>query len=384
MSRNRRFQRVFTPFAILSLLTFLSCGHQETAKDEGLFSDLQQSASSEDGDRANEDHTASNSEPSAATSAELEASLDEPTATPPVADNGPSAPTKFEETPVATNSEVPANDGPALMAAEPSILPETAPEAVIPAEAAVKPEVAVEGKKSSKLPLAPKETIWKKGHTLNRFYFLRSGDTPMSVSEIIYGDTSHGNDLTAWNSGTWTAGKTIFYVSPEKADDTEMLSFYEERGITTEAYEVQKGDYLSKIAAEKFGNPGSWKEIAVLNSLETPDSLEVGKSITLYPASFPTRPVAKVPEKVAQVEKPVMDEEMPVAAEMKQVVPEAPAPKMSPGRFAKIERPEAETANPDMSSFLEQHFGTILISLGLILMGYLFLRRMTGPSDHLE
>lgn len=394
---KKRFQRVVSPFAILSLLTFLSCGHQENVHDDGLFSDIQASGESSDADRAVEpDFTSEPTDPNdrdnSASVAELENSLSEPQPTeakneveiPPM-DDAASQPSL-----VASNEQPAAseNSQPELMSTEPQApVAETTEAAATTETAPAREPAAATSGKSSKLPKVSSETVWKKGHTLNRFYFLRSGDTPMSVSEIIYGDTSHGNDLAEWNNGTWAAGRVIYYMSAEKPGDTEMVSFYQERSISSDLYQVQKGDFLSKIAAEKYGNPGSWKEIAILNNLESPDKLEVGKSISLYPATFPVRD--KKPDMVASVDKKAsLDQELAAVdaqAKKEEVVAAAPvAPKPVAKSFARVERPEVETANPDLSSFVEQHFGTLLIAMGLVLLGYIFLRKMRSPSDHLE
>lgn len=154
--------------------------------------------------------------------------------------------------------------------------PEPEPRAVIPAS---KP------KGLGKVPQIPGRAIKVKNKLLNRFYFVRKGDTPAKVSSLLYGSPTHAKDLTNWNtkSGTWRPGKLVFYSSPTQPEDAQMQSFYQERSVPAEEYEVAQGEGITTIAKNQLGNPGSWKEIAVVNGLDKPSDLESGKKLTIYP-----------------------------------------------------------------------------------------------------
>ena len=131
----------------------------------------------------------------------------------------------------------------------------------------------------------PDQAVQKKGSLLNRYYILRKGDTPRSVSELIYGDKSHAKNLVRWASGTsWKVGSVIYYSSPVQADDSNMSSFYAEKNIQPETYTIQKGDTLSKLALHKYGNKKSWKEIAIVNSLHSNKTPAEGETLKMYPA----------------------------------------------------------------------------------------------------
>jgi LysM domain len=117
---------------------------------------------------------------------------------------------------------------------------------------------------------------------LNRFYFARKGDTAESVSQLVYGTPDKANLLTQWNPGSWTPGTLLFYNSASAPEDHKMLALYQENSVTPEEYVVQRRDWLSKIAAKKLGDSGSWKEIAAVNGVDRPDSIEVGQKLVIY------------------------------------------------------------------------------------------------------
>ena len=58
--------------------------------------------------------------------------------------------------------------------------------------------------------------------------------------------------------------------------DGEMRSFYTERGMVPTEYEVKKGDTLATIALTTYGYKDSWKEIGLLNNIQSPDERETG------------------------------------------------------------------------------------------------------------
>ncbi len=135
-------------------------------------------------------------------------------------------------------------------------------------------------------PHIPGRAITRKGVLLNRFYFVRKGDTAKSVSSLFYGTPDHSTELTAWNGGTWKPGKLIYYQSTSEAKDTKMRSFYQERSVPAEDYIVSGSDTLARIATKKLGSAGSWKEIAVVNGLDSPGSLERGQKLSIYPGKL--------------------------------------------------------------------------------------------------
>lgn len=137
-----------------------------------------------------------------------------------------------------------------------------------------------------RIPKIPGAALNRKGALLNRFYFLRKGDTTKSVSLLLYGSPNEAKNLKGWNAGSWAPGKLIYYASPSQADDREMRSFYQERNVQPEEHQIQKGETLFSLAKKKYGASGSWKEIAVINGITSLGTVEPGMRIALYPADL--------------------------------------------------------------------------------------------------
>lgn len=257
----------------------------------------------------------------------------------------------------------------------------------------------------ARTPQVPRGSFMKKGTRLNRFYFVRKGDSSTKLSRLIYGDTSYRKKLIAWNGARWLPGSMIFYSSPQNTDDNKMVSFYQENQISPEEYRVKKGDSLSAIALRKLGHTRSWKEVAVVNGIESPNALEAGQVLALYPRNLS----AKESPMVAQAEKPTVPaftpppaEQIPVAQEPEPVQPiqaqapvqqpqqapepqqptQAPvavAPREQPAepRFQEPEAPVREQAEAEgvamgsdvnWDQLVEQNFVAILIGAALIIL----------------
>jgi len=131
-------------------------------------------------------------------------------------------------------------------------------------------------------PKIPTRAVTVAGTSLNRFYFLRTGDTPQTVAKLLYGDQSRENDLWTWNSKKkWKPGQFVLYASPAQPEDQVVRSFYDVRQMQYENYQILRGDSLSKIARARFGDLGSWKEIAVQNNIDKPDVIHPGQTLKL-------------------------------------------------------------------------------------------------------
>lgn len=138
----------------------------------------------------------------------------------------------------------------------------------------------------ARVPKIPGAAIQRQGVWLNRFIFARKGMTPDSLATLLYGNPSQSKSLIAWNGKSWKPGKLVYYASPAQPDDREMRSFYQERNVPPEEYQLQKGDTLGKVAAKKYGDRGTWKEIAVINGMSKVEGLEPGTRIALYPVDL--------------------------------------------------------------------------------------------------
>jgi len=464
-------------------MTFLSCGHNQTTNDEELFSggeggevsaesgendsqDLSNVADASDADATLEptdtekeaaeaaaaepetteeksdetltaaDTTETPASPDLLTTSESEGPAPEqtqafeaPADVAPVADNSESLAPETAATPTAEIAETaPVAEATPETTFEAPVAEETtatlASETPAPKKAKAERNVASAAPASvvAKTPKIPTGVVTRKGQTLNRFYFLRSGDTPISTSQLIYGNGDRGNDLLAWNGDDWKPGKLVYFTSPENPSDTEMKSFYMERGVATEEYTVQNGDWLSKIANTAYGNSNSWKEIAVLNGMDTPDAIEPGTKISLYPAKMPERSA-----KTETVAKAVPPEAVPAVAAVAATPPAPPAaatpenavpPQDShavaattpaepladddellpppPAPVANADQPApavdkslqkkgaAELASPEVGSFFEKHILAVIAAMAVICAAVFGVRRYKKSREFLE
>lgn len=269
---------------------------------------------------------------------------------------------------------------------------------------------------SFRVPKIPAKPIVKNGVSLNRFYFVRKGDTPASVSEMIYGSSSHAADLQKWNASSWSPGHILFYSSPVNPKDTQIGSFYRENGVEAEEYTVGKGDWISKVAFQKLGSPDSWKEIAVINGMSRPDKIEVGQRIAIYPkdlskfatseeslastkptpvkmAGIAPKPVAPTPQ-VSQ--EPKFEQVPPQVA---QAPVEQTPPQQIPAEVQNATQPppanvQAEAPKPvakakpsvDSSKLVEQNLPAAVILAGVMILSiaYLAVRRRKMAKQQTE
>lgn len=430
MKNKTRFDLMFASLTAASLCLFMSCGHQRSKTDDGLFADIERERgiessevnvaadSSEKSSDISKDltedlaGTTSKEAPTEAKAPEETKNID-PTQ---LGDGGSTPPTTLAgasqlDAAPPTAEELPPMDSAAMKAPESQTkAPELAQMTVPPVEnnglaplpagdalpnfdaPAPAPEVKPAAKaKSVKAPTIPKESQWKKGHTLNRFYFLRHEDTPQKVAELIYGTSDRANDLTAWNKD-WKTGKIILFESAVAPNDTEMRSLFEERGIQSEAYTVQKGEALRDVAQASYGDKLSWAEIAAFNNLSD-TKVEEGTVLNLFPSKLPQAEkvaenkapeAAKAEVAAKEAEKPAEEEVMPEEKAEKieaSVTSQEPVAQHKVGRADKAM--QADLANPQVGGFLDDHVAA-LIGGALILLASFFAFRYFRRSRELQ
>ena len=296
----------------LSLLVFVACAHKGPESDDPLLSESSEGPQeiyeaapdqSSEGDSAN---TTASTEPDSESAAPLEDLLENPeTEQQAVTDASPESSPSLDA--AVTDATAPSDglDQAPLESAktEAIITDESSNTAVmqdtlteienpgaapvdstdpVPTTASVIPQ-NTQWSAGSRLPKIPKMALKRGGTSLNRFYFYRVTDTAEVVAARLMGSAEKLAQLRKFNSGKWRPGQPLFYPSVSDPSDRKMQSFYEERNIRGESYTVGKGDWLSKIAARNFGSPMSWKEIAILNGIHNPDTIERGQRIVLMP-----------------------------------------------------------------------------------------------------
>lgn len=255
---------------------------------------------------------------------------------------------------------------------------------------------------TSHVPTIPSQAVTRSGAKLNRFYFVRQGDTSASVSTLLYGNPDQAKQLSQWNGRHWKAGKLIYYQSPQNPNEEAMRSFYQERNVSPEEYTIGRGDWLSKVAKKKLGASGSWKEIAVVNGMKTPDSLEVGHKIAIYPKDLGSYSGTTVATNEApsheepRVEQPVAPPQQPEqqTPPQNQVQPVDPNQELANQQVPPPQQPVIEPPSPpvqnqqpavDASKVVEQNLPAVFILGGVLVLSVLYLmvrrKRSSKSSD---
>ncbi len=137
----------------------------------------------------------------------------------------------------------------------------------------------------------------KNGYWMNAYHFIRANESWEDVSRLIYDRSDRASLIAAWNPDVaLKAGALVYYNSPFRADDSsEMKNLAADFGIPTERVVVQKGNWLSTIAGERYGSVEGWREIASLNrdKLSSPDKIEVGQELEVLPVQLNTKPILR-------------------------------------------------------------------------------------------
>lgn len=236
---------------------------------------------------------------------------------------------------------------------------------------------------SEKLPAPPERPVRLGDAQLNRYYFLRIGDTPESAALLLLGSAQKAGDLVAWNQGIgkWAPGKMVLYRSVNGTFENDMMSFYQEKNLQSQQYVVRKGETLSDIAQKTYGDHSTWKEIAMLNGIQTPNRLEPGQKLMLYPAEIPRTTTAETTVAAAPVEtKALRVEEVDVGFKAELAEEKAPA---APSPAAVVKAPPQLASTDGIGSFASKHFLLIIVAAGLIGGAAYFINRRRQLRDNL-
>ena len=129
----------------------------------------------------------------------------------------------------------------------------------------------------------------KNGILVNAIYIARDGDTMESVSQKIYGQDKT-NDLYTVNSTLkrgLKVGDKIYYNSPQRPnDESQLLTYYEDVGLSPEIYISKNGDNIRKVASSLLGHPRSWMEVYATNlDVESKGELAEGVQLRYWASS---------------------------------------------------------------------------------------------------
>lgn len=156
-------------------------------------------------------------------------------------------------------------------------------------------------------------TPWTQGGVLlNAVYVARAGDNFDTVSQKIYGSGDKVSELRKVNPTIarreMKVGDKIYYNSPRRpADNTQLITFYEDNGLVPETYVSQPGDNIRVVAKNLLGHDNSWKEIWATNfEVESKGDLPEGTRLRYWAGEASAAPImAQTPPPAA--EPPAMD-----------------------------------------------------------------------------
>jgi LPXTG-motif cell wall-anchored protein len=126
---------------------------------------------------------------------------------------------------------------------------------------------------------------------VNTVYVARPGENLKEISQMIYA-TDKTKELKKIDENSYLrarpvkAGDKIYYVSPNRADDSsKMLVYYEDMGMVPETYVAKKGDRLRKVSKEILGYDKAWVEMWTSNPVESKDKLAEGETLKYWKSS---------------------------------------------------------------------------------------------------
>ncbi len=177
----------------------------------------------------------------------------------------------------------------------------------------------------------------RQGKIINTVYIIRERDTPASVAQKIYGDSSRSKDLFMINphlNRSFKIGDKIYYDSVKRPGDTSrIMTYYEDHGIPPQNYISKPGENIRGIASSLFGNREYWKELWATNlDIQSKWGLKAGTSLNYWPqgAGENLPPVQQLAEKTPPVAMdalpPPMDDLPPPMDDLPPPVADIPPP----------------------------------------------------------
>ncbi len=186
------------------------------------------------------------------------------------------------------------------------------------------------------------------GFVVNAVYIARPGEDIQSISNTIFG-SDQVSQLYAINphikARSVKVGDKIYYQSPHRPQDSSQLLFYfEDRGIQPSYHQIQAGENIRTIASQLLGHAESWKEVWATNpDLQSKGKLDQPMTIKYWPGGKGTEPALPPPP---QPEQPVaqQEEQTPSFPPTEEGVDSSP----SMGGTQEPELPEEAEENPPL------------------------------------
>ncbi len=126
------------------------------------------------------------------------------------------------------------------------------------------------------------------GGWVNTVYVARPGEKLKDISQTIYG-SDKSKELKKISENSFLkyrgpkAGEKIYYVSPNRPDDSaKTLFYYEDMGMVPETYVAKNGDNLKKVSKEILGYDKAWVEMWTSNPVESKGKLSEGDTLRYW------------------------------------------------------------------------------------------------------
>ena len=123
---------------------------------------------------------------------------------------------------------------------------------------------------------------------VNTVYVARPGETLKDISQKIFAadkskDLKRITENSYLKSRAVKAGDKVYYVSPNRPDDSaKTLLYYEDMGMVPEMYVAKKGDNLRKIGKQILGYDKGYVELWTSNPVESKAKLNEGDTLRYW------------------------------------------------------------------------------------------------------
>ena len=185
----------------------------------------------------------------------------------------------------------------------------------------------------------------KAGGWVNTVYIARPKEKLADISQKIFGSDKTADlkaiaDNSYLKSRAPKAGDKIYYVSPNRPDDSaKMLLYYEDMGLVPKTYVAKPGENLRKVSKSLLGYDNAWKEVWSSNSIESKTSLKDGEILRYWTDDSNEVMAAAPPSPPPQGSAAVVDSSQAPQA-TGQMAPPMPAP--APDTAATLPPPPAD------------------------------------------
>ncbi len=123
---------------------------------------------------------------------------------------------------------------------------------------------------------------------VNTVYMARPGETLADISQKIFAADKvkdlkkiAENSYLKWRSVK--PGDKLYYVSPNRPDDSaKTLFYYEDMGMVPETYVAKKGDNLKNVAKEILGYKNAYMEMWAANPVDSKGKLTEGETLKYW------------------------------------------------------------------------------------------------------